>query len=215
MNQTKNSSISKKANSGTVIFTSRNRAILFIAEETLLIFLIILQVFFILDFKVINNQLILFSGKILLQNILWLIASILFYTIIYFGIASRDATVQKVHKELVKFIFSKSKEKIIGANRKVITLVFAEFVFTSALVVSIYLYLDPEINLFPYPTNIIAFLIVALFGYLIFSTTKDFRRETYGRGYLQKKLLKEEGPHMLKRTTKRKNKIIRVGRKRS
>lgn len=215
MNSSKNikhSSISEKKNTAQ-IFTSRNRALFFIFEETLLIFLIILQVFFILDFRVFQNKIIFFSNGILIQNLLWLIASIFFYIIIYVGVASRDLMVQKVHKELVIYIFSIFKQKVFGANRQIVVLVFAELTFALALAFSIYLYLDPEINFFPYPTNIIAFSIVVLYGYLVFSPTKSFRQKTYGRGKLQKKLFKEEGPHMLKRITKRKQKIIRVGSK--
>lgn len=183
---------------------------MFIFEETLLIFLIILQLFFILDIKIIEGNVSFFGKGILLQNILWLVASILFFIIIYVGVALRDPQVQKVHKELINYIFLRSKEKIIKTNRKIIVLMFAELVFIASLAFSIYLYLDPEVNLFPYPTNILTFLIVIIFGYLVFSTTKEFRVKTYGRGYLQKKLLKDEGPHPINRVTKKKSKIIRI-----
>lgn len=211
-NNIKHSSISEKNENTAKIFTSRSRVIFFVLEEAFLIFLIVLQIFFILDIKVIEGNVLLFEKGILLQNILWLVASILFYIIVYVGVVLRDKQVQKVHSELVGFIFSASKEKIIHTNRRVIVLMFAEIVFIFTLAFSIYLYLDPEVDLFPYPTNIITFLIVIIFGYLIFSNTKDFRQRTYGRGKLQKKLFKEEGPHMLKRITKRR-KMIRVGAK--
>ncbi|HNV00795.1 MAG TPA: hypothetical protein PKK60_00005, partial [archaeon] len=150
----------------------------------------------------------------------WLVASILFYVIVYVGVVLRDKQVQKVHSELVGFIFLVSKEKIIHANRKIIVLMFAEIVFIFTLAFSIYLYLDPEINInysdgtpIPFEYKIVAFIIVLIFGYFIFSTTKDFRQKTYGRSKLQKKLFKEEGPHAINRKTKKKSKIIRIRKK--
>lgn len=214
-NKTKNikhTSISEKTDNTAKIFTSRNRVIFFVFEEIVLIFLIILQIFFILDIKIINGNVSLFGKGIVLQSILWLVASIMFYIIIYVGVVMRDKQVQKVHKEVIGFIFSTSKEKIIHANRRIIVLMFAELFFILTLAISIYLYLDPEINLFPYPTNILTFIVILISGHLIFSTTKDFRQKTYGRGKIQKKLFKEEGTHILKRTTK-KRKMIRVGSK--
>ena len=101
-NKTKNikhTSISEKTDNTAKIFTSRNRVIFFVFEEIVLIFLIILQIFFILDIKIINGNVSLFGKGIVLQSILWLVASIMFYIIIYVGVVMRDKQVQKCIKK--------------------------------------------------------------------------------------------------------------------
>lgn len=158
----------------------------------------------------VSGEILFFQNVILVQNLMWLGATILFFITLYFGIAVRDYYVQKVHYEFEGLVFSTMKGKIFGLNRKVIVLVFAEIFFTIALAISIFLYLDPEINVFPFPSNFVAFFILLIFGYFIFSTTKQFREETYGRGFLFSKLANDFGPHKIVRLTNKKTGSIRV-----
>jgi len=192
------------------IFTSRTRAIFFICEETFLLFLVVIQAYLLLGISVVNKQILFFQEPILVQNWLWFLATILFFVTIYLGISKRDPLIMKVHKELASLLFSTAKKKFLESNRRVAALVFAELIFTLALAISIYLYLDPEVNIFPYPTNIIVFIGVIIFGYAIFSNTRDYREETYGRGLIQSIFVKDYGPHRIKRITNVKTGSIRI-----
>jgi hypothetical protein len=194
------------------IFSSRKRAIFFICEETFLLFLIVLQVYLLLGIRVVNKEILFFQDPTLIQNWLWLFATTLFFVTIYMGISKRDALVLKVHKELTSLIISTAKSKVFHSDRRVIALVFAEIVFTISFALSIFLYLDPEIDLFPYPTNVIVFILVMLFGYSIFSNTKEFRERTYSRGFIQSLFVKDYGPHRISRITNIKTGSIRFRR---
>ena len=182
----------------------------FIVEETALLFLIVYQIYLLLGIKYALGELLFFQNIISPQSILWLFATSVFFITLYFGIAIRDYYVQKVHREFEHVLFSTVKEKVFGLNGKVLALLFAELIFTVALAASIFLYLDPEINIFPFPTNYLAFFILLVFGYFIFSTTKQFREETYGRGFLFAKLSNDFGPHKVVRMTNKKTGSIRV-----
>lgn len=194
-------------------FTSRNRALFFIIEETALLFLIVLQIYLLLGIQKVNGQILFFQNQILLQNILWLVATIVFFLTLYISIASRDLYVKKVHAEFTSLLLSTFKSKVFGLNGRVLALLLAELVFTVGLAASIFLYLDPEVNIFPFPSNILAFIILVIFGYFVFKRTRGFREEKYGRGFLLSKIAGDNGPHKLVRITNKKTGSIRVKRK--
>jgi len=179
----------------------------FILEEALLLFLIIIQIQRIWSFEVINNSL-LFSSKVLAPNIYWLIGSIGFFVIGYVVIACRDSTVQLIHKNLFKVLFIEAEDRILNANKKITLFIIAEIIFAFLIATSIYLYLDPEVNVIPFPLNYIGFAFLLGIGLLLFSHTKQFREIVYGPTLVQRKL--HLGRHETKRFTNPKTGSIRV-----
>jgi len=89
--------------------------------------------------------------------------------------------------------------------------VIAEIIFAFLIALSIYLYLDPEVNLISFPFNYIAFAFLLGVGLLLFSHTKEFRNIIYGPTLVQQKL--HLGKHEIKRFTNPKTGSIRVAPK--
>ena len=191
-------------------FTARSRAILFVLEEAFLLFLMVLLVYFILGIRVTKGVFFFFQNPMVGQNILLLLITIVVFVVIYIGIAVKDSAVQKVHKEFWGLFASTLKQKIFGLSGQVLALILAELVFTVGLALSVFLYLDPDINVFPFPSNYVAFFLLLVFGYVIFSTTKDFRERTYGRGFLFAAIAGDLGPHKLVRVTNKKTGSLRI-----
>jgi hypothetical protein len=182
----------------------------FILEEALLLFLIIIQIQRILSFETTYSSL-LFSSKVLAPNIYWLIGSIAFFIIGYVVIACRDTSVQLIHKNLFKVLFIEAEDRILNANKKLTLFVIAEVVYAFIIAMSIYIYLDPELNLVPTPYNYVGFVVLLGIGLLLFSHTKQFREVVYGPTYVQQKL--HLGRHEIKRFTNPKTGSIRVAPK--
>lgn len=195
-------------------FSSERKAFFFVLEEFFLILLIVLQAYFLLGIERQGLSLIFFSNPILPQNVLWFVSTILFFVTLYFGISMRDKKVIKVHQEFSKIIFGTAKQKIFGMNRQFFVLILFEISFAIIIALSIYIYLDPDVNIVPWPFNFISFFALLAFGIFIFSKTKLFRESVYEPSILRKKILPAERIFPTRRITKKKSGIIRVQRKR-
>ncbi len=201
-------------------FSSNRKAFLFVLEEFFLIFLIILQAFFLLGIERNGLNLFFFTKPILPQNVLWFASTILFFLTLYFGISIRDKKVVAVHKEFSKLLLGTTKQKFFGLEKEVIVLLFFEFVFAIIIAFAIFFYLDPEMS-FPFlekvkwPFNLIAFLAFIGFGLYVFSLTKTFRQSVYGPSLLKKKILPAERLFPMRRITNKKTGTIRFHSKKS
>jgi hypothetical protein len=148
------------------------------------------------------------------QNLIWFFSSILLFLILYFGIVVRDKQVINVHKEFSKVIFGEAKEKVVGMNREVITLLVFEFIFALIIALSIAFYLDPELEFpglskVPFPFNLIAFVAFVAFGLYIFSQTRPFREIIYPKPVI-KRILPAEKITPLKRITNKKRNVLKI-----
>jgi len=186
---------------------------LFVLEEVFLIALIMFLLYKILAIQFLEGQVLLFSEIAPVQNVLWFWGMLIFFLAIYFGIARRDALVMRIHKELFSVIFFESKQKLFAANRQVYGLYIAELVFVIILAMSIYLYLDPEINIVPFPFNFIGFFAFLLLSAYQFSQTKQFRQQMYGPNLITTFLFPKESLHETRRITNKKTGSIRVASK--
>jgi len=162
------------------IFSTQKRAMFFVYEELFLLFLGVLQLYKVFGLKITDGGVDFFATPFLLQNYLWFVATILALLIIYFGIAKKDKTVMKMHDDFSRIVLGTGKEKFFGMEREIIVLLFVEFIFAIMLAVAIYIYLDPEVNVVPWPWNYITFFIVLIAGLYLFSRTKAFRESVYG-----------------------------------
>jgi len=190
---------------------SQRQALFFILEEVFLLALIIIQSYRMLGIALVNKSIYFFYYSPELQNIIWFLASIAFFCMGYLIIVLRDTSVHNIHKNFSKILFETIKQKVFETPREVIMFVFAEIVFALVVAISIFLYLDPEINLVPFPLNIVGFAFFLGISLLFFSHTKSFREMVYGPTYLQRKL--HEGNYEVKRTTLAKTGHIRVAQK--
>jgi len=118
----------------------------------------------------------------------------------------------KMHKDFSKIVLGTGKEKVFGMEREVVVLLFTEFIFAIMLAVAIYIYLDPEVNIVPWPWNYITFFIVLIFGLYFFSKTKPFREAVYGESRL-KKISPAKRLFPTRRITNKKTGSIRVAHK--
>jgi hypothetical protein len=197
-----------------LFFSTDKNAFIFVIEEIVLLLLIILQLFYFLGIKEVNNSLTFFNNVILIQNILWFVASILIFVVMYFAIVLRDARVIAVHKEFLKLVWGTAKQKVFGMDREVLTLIAFEFVFAIILAFSIGFYLDPELTFpglskVPFPFNFIAFVAFVGFGLYVFSQTRAFRKIAYSDPII-KKILPAERLTPLLRITNKKSGTIRI-----
>ncbi len=195
------------------IFSSPKRARLLVYGEILILLLAIIQLYKIFGMQLKENGIELFAVPILPQNWLWLIATILVFLIVYFGIARKDRLVMKIHKDFSKVVLGTGKQKIFGMDKEVSVLLFVEFTFAIMLAVAIYIYLDPEVNLVPWPWNYITFFIVLIVGLYFFSQTKQFRETIYGESKL-KKISPAKRLFPTRRITNTKTGLIRISHKR-
>jgi hypothetical protein len=113
-----------------------------------------------------------------------------------------------IHKNLFKVIFSAAKTKATNMTKADVVFILGEVVFASILAISIFLYLDPEVNLVPFPYNYLAFAFFLGISLLLFSHTKQYRLVVYGPTPIQKRL--HHGNHELKRITNVRTGHIRV-----
>ncbi|MFA6065344.1 MAG: hypothetical protein WC746_05870 [archaeon] len=187
---------------------SENLASFFVFEESILLILIVIQAYKLLGIGFVNGTIQLFTTPLLLQNELWFIGSILFFTIGYVVVALRDESVQIIHKNLFKVLFLAAKAKAQNTTKEQLVFVLGEVLFASILAISIFLYLDPEINIVPAPYNYIAFAFFLGLCLLLFSHTKQYRMFVYGPTPIQKRLY--HGKHELKRISNSRTGSIRV-----
>ena len=194
---------------------STNQALFFILEEATLIFLIVIQLYHLLGIELVNNSFLLFQYPIEAQNILWFAGSIAFFFIGYFVIVLRDETVNLIHHNFTRALFNSAKQKIENTDRQVAMFVFGELAFATIIALSIFLYLDPEINInypdgtpIPFFFKVITFVLFLGISLLLFSHTKQFREVVYGIPPVQKRL--HGGEEELKRITNSKTGSIRV-----
>jgi len=190
---------------------SDNLASFFVFEESVLLALIVIQAYKLLGIEFVNGTIQFLQTTPLLQNELWLIGSIAFFIIGYVVVALRDENVRIIHKNLFKVLFLEIKYKAQNTSKETIVFILAELLFATVLAISIFLYLDPEINIVPAPYNYIAFAFFLGLSLLLFSHTKQYRMFIYGPTPIQKKL--HQGKHELKRFTNSKTGSIRVAPK--
>jgi len=191
------------------IFSSAKKAKLFVYEEIFILLLAVIQLYKVFGMRVTDEGIELFVTPVLLQNYLWFIATILVFLIIYFGIARKDKTVMKMHKDFSKVVLGTGKEKVFGMEREVVVLLFVEFIFAIMLAVAIYIYLDPTVNIVPWPWNYVTFFVLLIVGLYFFSKTKAFRESVYGESRL-KKISPAKRLFPTRRITNKKSGTIRI-----
>jgi hypothetical protein len=168
---------------------TENQAKIFVFLEVLLIILTLVQLYLLLGLDVFESGLTLFARSAPpVQNVLWFVATMILFVTVYFFISKRDSKVIKIHENFSKVILGTSKEKLLGINQNVLILWITQFVFAIILAFSIFVYLDPEVDIVPWPYNYVAFLGVLVVGLYLFSQTKVFREQNYGSGYLLQKI---------------------------
>lgn len=194
---------------------STNQALFFILEEATLIFLIVIQLYHILGIQLANNSFLLFQYPIAPQNLLWFLGSIIFFLMGYLVIVLRDETVNLIHHNFARALFNSAKQKIENTDRQIAMFVFGELAFATIIALSIFLYLDPEINInysdgtpIPFVFKVITFVLFLGISLLLFSHTKQFREVVYGIPPVQKRL--HGGEEELKRITNPKTGSIRI-----
>jgi hypothetical protein len=104
-------------------------------------------------------------------------------------------------------LFGTIKLKIEFTTKEIALMVLTELFLALLVAASIYLYLDPEVNVIPYPLNFIAFAILIAITLMVFSQSKNFRLFVFGATPIQKKL--NLGHHELKRVTNKKTGSLR------
>ena len=193
-------------------FSTKKRAIVFVYEEVFILLLAVIQLYKVFGVKMTNDGIYLFANPVLPQNYLWFFAAILSFLIVYFGIARKDKLVMKLHKDFSKIVFGTGKQKIFGVDKEVTVLLFVEFIFAIMLAVAIYVYLDPSVNVVPWPWNYVTFFVLLIVGLYFFSKTKPFRNAVYGESRL-KKISPAKRLFPTRRLTNKKTGTIRIGGK--
>ena len=197
---------------GIDAFSTQKIAMFFVCQEIALLFLLVIQLYKIFGMQINENGLQFFAVPVLLQNWLWFLATVLIMVVLYFGVARKDRRVMKIHKDFSKVILGTGKEKVFGMEREVIVLLFVEFIFAIMLAVAIYIYLDPEVNIVPWPWNYITFFVLLIVGLYLFSQTKPFRSAVYGESRL-KKISPAKRLFPTRRVTNTKTGSIRIAQK--
>jgi len=191
---------------------SERQALFFAIEEAVMVFLIVFQIYRFLSIEVVNSQVLFFTKPIFPQSILLFLLSIIIFLVGYVIIAMRDERVWLIHKNFSRIVFGTAKLKIQFTTKRKTLFFFAELVYSLVFALSVFVYLDPDINILPVTTpkivNYIGFTIMLGIGILLFSHTKDFRTLVYGSTPVQKRL--HFGRHDLKRTTNKKTGSIRI-----
>lgn len=193
------------------IFKNKNQVMAFIYLEIALILAIIWQLYNFIGIRIVAGELLFFQNQIGVNEAYLLLVNIAVFMLIYVKISLKDEDVLKVHNEFSKIVFGKAKEKILGIEKRIIILVFFQFIFAFIIAIAIAFYLDPEISFpgfseVPFPFNIIAFIGFLVFGFYVFSKTKPFREEVYPQGFLQKKLTPVKRLFPVKRIVAKKSK---------
>ncbi|VVB75074.1 Uncharacterised protein [uncultured archaeon] len=187
---------------------SDNAAIVFVLEEAMLVLLAAVQLYNIFRIEHIAKAGFTFLLDVSIQNFLWLFSTIIFFLIGYFTIALRDEKVGLIHKNFTNVLIALTQYKVKNASRQKTVFVFVETAYAVILAVAIFIYLDPDINLVPYPWNYIGFAVFLGLGLLLFSHTKDFRQLIYGLTPMQKRI--HQGKHETRRFTNSRTGSIRV-----
>jgi hypothetical protein len=187
---------------------SLTQARFFILEEAALLFLIVIQLYRVFGIEFTKSTVLFELPKLTLQNELWLIASIAFFLLGYLVVARRDETVQLIHKNFALVLLGATKSRLQTTTREQIIFVFGELMFATILGISIFLYLDPEINVIPAPMNYLAFVFFLAVSLILFSHTKQFRLMMYGPTPIQKRI--HHGHEELRRITNSKTGTIRL-----
>jgi hypothetical protein len=194
------------------IFYSEKSAKYFVYEEIFLLFLLVIQLYKILGMQFTDNGLRVFVVPVLSQNILWFVATAIVLCVLYFAIARRERMILDIHKNFSKVIFGAGKKKILGIDKEILVLLFTELIFAIAIALAIYIYLDPEVDIVPWPFNYITFFVVLIVGLYFFSKTKPFRESVYGESRL-KRFAPAKRLFPTRRITNIKTGSIRVGGK--
>jgi hypothetical protein len=187
----------------------------FVLEEAVLLCLIVIQAYGLTGLSIVNRNVFVIQQVIPIQNYLWFCGLVFAFIISYFVIAKRDLTVQLIHKELFRVVFSEARHRVFNLNARHVILVFTEIVFAVLIALSIFLYLDPEVNInypdgspIPFAFKAVAFVIFLGIGLLLFSHTKQARFFYYGSVSAHK--ASHHGSHELRRSTNRRTGSIRI-----
>jgi acetyltransferase-like isoleucine patch superfamily enzyme len=80
-------------------------------------------------------------------------------------------------KKLPKNVLNELKEKARGANEdpRIIALIFVDFIIAIIIAIGLFVYIDPETNIVPFPLNIIGFAVLITIFLYIYKFTHDFR----------------------------------------
>jgi len=194
------------------IFSTEKKAMVFVYEELFILLLVVIQLYQVLSIKITREGVSIFTSPVLIQNYLWFFAAVLAFVTVYFGIARKDKLVMKLHKDFSKIVFGTGKQKIFGVDKEVTVLLFVEFIFAIMLAVAIYVYLDPSVNVVPWPWNYVTFFVLLIVGLYFFSKTKPFRNAVYGESRL-KKISPAKRLFPTRRLTNKKTGTIRIGGK--
>ena len=199
------------------IFSTAKLAQVFVLCEVILVFLIAALVYKVLGMEIHTYGIYFFQYPLLFQNLLWLIGAVAFLGMIHYAVGARDLLVSKVYKEFWGTLFSEVKFKVNYSSRHVVLLWFVELVVAIVIALSIYVYLDPEVNVLPHLpwyVKIIAFVAIVGFALYIFSQTKLFRELCYGPSLARRTLVPKHKLFNTRRVTSSKRGTIRVASKR-
>lgn len=86
---------------------------------------------------------------------------------------------KEFNSEAPGFIYSHIHSKFSDAIRdpRIGAIVILELILISVLVIGIIVYLDPEVNLVPFPENVIGFATVLILTIFLYRYSKEFRKE--------------------------------------
>lgn len=191
-------------------YLTERQALAFVLEEALLLLLLVIEFYRMLSIKVLGNSVHFFTSPIESSDLLITLGLLLALLLGYLLITIRDNKVWHIHKNFSRIVFGTAKLKLENTSKQKAVFIFAEVIYAFALACSIFVYLDPDINLVPAPYNYIGFAALAVIGFVLFSHTKEFRVFIYGATPLQKKLGLHEGKHEVRRFTNKKTGSIRV-----
>ncbi|MDD3160001.1 MAG: hypothetical protein PHQ98_03470 [Candidatus ainarchaeum sp.] len=163
-------------------FSSEKNALYFVYLEVIYVFVLTL-------ISILQINIFLATNQFDLTGFAILIIGIFYFILIYRFVSMKDHTVIKLHKNFSKVVFGKGKEKFLGMNRQIIVLYLVEILIAIFIAGSIFVYLDPDFNIAPWPFNYVAFIGILAFGFYIFSLTKPYSNEVYGEAYLKSKLI--------------------------
>ena len=195
------------------IFHSPKKAMLFVAEEFAMVLLLIYLAYKILGIQLSGAGIALFAKPVLFQNAIWFWTLLFLFIVSYFGIARRDEMVSKIHREFSGVIWAATKEKAKDTGKENLALIFAEFVFVIIIAFSIFIYLDPDINVVPAPYNYIAFIAFLAFSIFLYSKTRQFREAFYGPSLAKRAIMSPENHYSFRRVTSHSTGSIRIASK--
>ena len=187
---------------------SPTQALFFSLEEAIMVLLTVIQIYRFIGIEVIDKQIYFFTNPIFLSNIMMFAATIILFVIGYVVIAMRDNNVWLIHKNFSRMVLGTAKLKVQFATKKKLALLFFELAYTLVVAVSLFIYIDPDINVVPAPYNYIGFAFLIIIGFVLFSHTKNFSSRVYGPTTFQKRVQICKTP--LRRFTNKKTGSIRI-----